>query len=78
MKNKEKLPGTGTQTFYIELDKEWQKGNTYYTMGCDPYSTEPKNFYHKIRKFLGLKYEEVFTNSVVFKIHKDGKRELIK
>lgn len=30
-----------------------------YIVSCDPYKVvEPKNFYHKIRKALGMKYKE--------------------
>ena len=48
--------------------------NTGYMVGIDPYSTEPKNFYHKVRKFFGLNFKEKQqTNSIaVFKKYEDG------
>jgi hypothetical protein len=78
--DKERLPGVNPQTFYIELDKDWQQGK--YVLGYDPYEKEdnPINFYHKIRKFLGLSFKSFETNSkaVIYKLKSDGTIEQIK
>ena len=64
MKNNE-LPGISPQTFYLVLDKEWQQGDFEYIAGFDPYEKEdkPVNFYHKLRKFLGMKFKAKEINS---------------
>jgi hypothetical protein len=50
-----------------------------YVAGFDPYEKvdEPVNFYHKLRKFLGMKFK---TNSYcsVYKRYTDGRIEHIK
>lgn len=62
------------------LNEEWEEYKVHYIMGCDPYEQVPINFYHKIRKFLGLKFREKESESrcLMFKINPDGKREQIK
>lgn len=68
-------PGINPQKFEIVLDKEWQEGKVHYIAGFDCYEKERCiNFYHKIRKFLGLKYKVKEFNSKVsvMKYHNNG------
>jgi hypothetical protein len=79
MEDKE-LPGINRETFYITLDKDWQKGK--YVLGYDPYEKEetPINLYHKFRKFLGLNFKSVEKDSklAIYKLKSDGTIEFIK
>lgn len=69
--NKESV-GIGNKKFEIVLNKDWQQGNTeYYVGGFDDCEKEKcLNFYHRIRKFIGLKYKVKESNRpcTVFKI----------
>lgn len=74
MKDKE-TPGINPQKFQIVLDREWQEGKVHYIAGFDDYEEERCiNFYHKIRKFLGLKYKVKESTSKVniMRYHTNG------
>lgn len=81
MKNNE-LPRENLQTFHLVLDKEWQQGDFEYVAGFDPCKeeNEPVNFYHKLRKFLGMKFKNKESKSYcsVYKKYSNGRIEHIK
>lgn len=70
------LPGLSTEVFQITLKKDY---SPKYIYGIDPCKSEPKNFWHKIRKFFGLKYKRKFSSSVgtLCKVYENGKVEVI-
>lgn len=73
------IPGINPQKFEIILNREWQEGKVQFIAGFDNYKkVECLNFYHKIRKFLGLKYKikDRNTNCTIFKVT-DGAVEYI-
>lgn len=73
------IPGINPQKFEIILNREWQEGKVQFIAGFDDYKkVECLNFYHKIRKFLGLKYKikDRNINCTIFKVT-DGAVEYI-
>ena len=78
MKDKE-MPGINPQKFEIILNRDWQEEKVQFIAGFDNYKkVECLNFYHKIRKFLGLKYKikDRNINCTIFKVT-DGAVEYI-
>lgn len=58
-----------------------ERFNQEYIIAFDPYVTQPKNFYHRFRKWLGLSWagkEELRTEIKIGKINKDGTIDLNK
>ena len=69
----------GVCRYLYNIAREWQEGKVQFIAGFDNYKkVECLNFYHKIRKFLGLKYKikDRNINCTIFKVT-DGAVEYI-